>query len=375
MKIAILCEYGTLNGGEQSLLAVLHELRNEAVEFVVLAPAKGPLSEQLHTIGIKHLPISYSDDNGVEFTRPQKIERLAGIVIESGANLLHANSLSMGRFSGVLNQRIDIPCTAHLRDIIRLKNAVVADLNQNTAMVAVSEATRRYHIEQGLSDKRLFTIHNGIEPTKFYPSNESSSDERRQWRAELGIPDDAFVVATIGQICLRKGQNVFAAAICDAIESVPNLHVVIVGERYSSKDESIAFERQLHEQFQSSGISHRVHWLGYRDDIPRTLRSIDVLVHSAHQEPLGRVLLEAAACGCAIIATDVGGTPEILVHTRSALLITPGHVETLSSKIRDVASDVPMREQLKAGAFEASRQFHIRDKARELLQFWKSVID
>jgi len=104
-------------------------------------------------------------------------------------------------------------------------------------------------------------------------------------------------------------------------DQVPSAHYVIVGQRHSEKEESRRFERDLHNV--AAQLPHRVHFLGVRNDVCRLLNELTLLMHTARQEPLGRVLLEAAAAGTAIIATRVGGTPEIFPPEENAARLVP----------------------------------------------------
>ena len=98
---------------------------------------------------------------------------------------------------------------------------------------------------------------------------------------------------------------------------------LIIGQRFSEKEESRQFEAGLH-QAGAGPLAGRIHFLGVRDDIPEILNELTLLVHPARQEPLGRVLLEAAAAGVAVVATDVGGTREIFPpESDSACLFRP----------------------------------------------------
>ena len=98
-----------------------------------------------------------------------------------------------------------------------------------------------------------------------------------------------------------------AAQIADRM---PNAHYVIIGQRHSEKTESRQFERDLLDA-SARALVGRVHFLGRRNDVGRLLAELTLLAHPARQEPLGRVLLEAVAAGVAVVATAVGGTPEI----------------------------------------------------------------
>ena len=109
---------------------------------------------------------------------------------------------------------------------------------------------------------------------------------------------------------------------------------MIVGQRYSQKQEALEYERQVHAAADSGPLRGRVHFLGVRNDVDRLLNEFTLLAHPARQEPLGRVLLEAAAAGVPVVATDVGGTREIFpAETASACLVPPDDPAALAAAI------------------------------------------
>jgi glycosyltransferase involved in cell wall biosynthesis len=110
----------------------------------------------------------------------------------------------------------------------------------------------------------------------------------------------------------------------------------------------------VREQFSTGQLAGRAHFLGYRADVPGILPELTMLAHPARQEPLGRVLLEAAATGVPIVATDVGGTAEIL-PPGAALLVPADDPAALASAIRQLVEDPIQRQRLAAAALK-----HIR---------------
>ena len=119
-----------------------------------------------------------------------------------------------------------------------------------------------------------------------------------------------------------------------------------------------------------------MHLAGWRDDVDRILRAADVVVHPARQEPLGRVLLEAAATGAAIVATDVGGTPEIFPPGgNAAVLVPPGDAESLCRAVVEVLANQRLREELgRAARRRAEEAFDIRVSAQMLIQHYYRVL-
>ena len=372
IRIAILFEYPSLNGGERSMLAVIDELSSQdsQFQFVAVAPPSGPLAMALSQREIDVVPFELHQPNATRKAPELLQNELQSIVDRMQPGILHANSLAMGRLSGSIADRLSCRCSAHLRDIMRISKAAMADLNRNNRLAAVSCATRDYHLGHGMDPDRVDVVYNGIDTTEFQPRPQSNLLIH-----ELGLPVDAFVVLTVGQIGLRKGLDVLTESAVDVCSRFPHIHFVIVGERHSTKAESIDFERSIDQRMNQTGFGNRWHRLGSRTDVSRIMNAADLLVHAAHQEPLGRVLLEAASSGLPIIATDVGGTSEILEHNISALLIEAGDASALSAAILQLSKNTKQRESLAEQARRAIEEhFTIERAAQNLGRFWLDVI-
>ena len=351
------------------MLSVMGRLGRNSLEWIAIAPEKGPLAEELARQNLTHHPMNFHDSEGARLPLEGLLSNLTSVVSEISPDLLHANSLSMGRLTGKIAGEIDCPASAHLRDIIKLNRNVIQDLNANRKLIAVSKATRDFHVGQGLDPEKVEVIYNGVNCELFSPSEPTGN-----LKEELNLPEDAFTALTIGQIGLRKGQDTLASAAIKAIHDISNLHVIIAGERNSQKEESILFEKRIPEIFSEHGMQDKLHLIGYRNDIHEILNEVDLVIHSAYQEPLGRVLLEAGACGKAIIATDVGGTTEILENDVSGKLIPPGQSEVLADVLVELANDPEKRESLGREARQKIQsEFSIETASENLSCFFKQV--
>ena len=126
-----------------------------------------------------------------------------------------------------------------------------------------------------------------------------------------------------------------------------DIQFVVVGQRFSEKDEAIQFQRALERTASSPQLSGRFHFLGARTDVDRLLNELTLLVHAARQEPLGRVLLEAAAAGTAVVATRVGGTAEIFPGEPSAAwLVPPRDADSLAHAVGRLLPRQLMRDRV-----------------------------
>lgn len=374
--IAILFEFPSLNGGERSMLAAIDRLLDEVsrFEFVAIAPPNGPLAVELSRRKIEHIPWCVRTSNGDRIQAELIESSLLEITSQRQPHLLHGNSLSMSRLIGRLAGRLSIPTTGHLRDIIGLSAAAVADVNRNQRVIAVSHATRDYHVAQGLNPTRVTVVHNGIDLDRFQPRQPTG-----RLLAELHLTSSTEnpvkLVATIGQIGLRKGQDVLAAAAKSIVDRVPQTHFLIIGERNSQKTESIEFERSIQQAFEQCGLSQHLHLLGYRHDVDRMLNEIDLLVHSANQEPFGRVLLEATAAGVPIVATDVGGTNEIVVDGQTGRLVPARDPGALANAVVSTLTEDGLAMQFRIAARRrAITEFSIATAAERLADVWRQTL-
>ncbi len=350
------------------MLAVIDSLQGEYFTFNAIAPMEGSLADALKQRSISITACELIDETtGKRFPPEIASQRLMEAIQKYNSDIVHANSLSMGRLLGRIAPQLSMPTVSHIRDIMKLSKAAISDLNQNTQLIAVSQATRDFHIQQGVKENRLQVIYNGVNCDQFKPRPST-----QLLHDELNLPHDAFLIATIGQIGLRKGQNILTEAAISLSTIMPDAQYLMIGERHSTKQESIEFKQNIINQFDEAGMSPQLHWLGFREDVSKLLNDIDLLVHPAHQEPLGRVLLEASAAGCPIIATDVGGTAEILEHQHSALLVPPNDAKSLAIAMQTLYDDPHKRQTLATNARKNIEQkFSIELAAYNLATFWQ----
>ncbi|MFV0444400.1 MAG: glycosyltransferase family 4 protein [Planctomycetaceae bacterium] len=373
LRLVILCEFSTVTGGEHSLLAALEVLRPR-VEVRFLAPKYGRLAELLQAQHWPHTEFEVRDESGRRHDSASLERQLVDHVTRLRPQLLHGNSLSMGRLAGRVANQLPCPTTAHLRDIMRLSRAAIFDLAHNRQLFAVSAATRQFHINQGLPADVVTVLHNGVDLHRFRPA--SSADETAQLRLRLNIPRQAPLALAVGQIGLRKGFDVLAEAMSEISAAVPDLHLLLVGERHSGKEEALKFEASLRERLCGSLSGEQLHWPGHRDDVPDLMRAADVLIHPARQEPFGRVLLEASASKLAIVATNVGGTAEMLTDGESARLVPPDSPSTLAAAVVALLRDERLRKRYGAAARNCvESRFTIAASADRLLTAWQDVVN
>lgn len=364
--VLVLFEYGQLNGAERSYLAMIPELMRLGVQISALAPAKSPLHDALCQLGVivhPSSPVSGDQAAGAGI-------QLAEVARAVRPNVIHANSLSLGSKLADTIAACGCGSVVHLRDILKLSRAAVGRLNQFHRLIAVSHATKDYHVAQGIDGTRCSVIYNGVDAARFAPREKDGRLHR-----ELNLDFGALLVGMIGQISSRKGQDILVRAAEKIASRHPLAHFVIIGTRHATKDESLRYEADLHAAIDRGGLTMRFHFLGRREDVADLLPEFTILAHPARQEPLGRVLLEGAATGCCIVASNVGGTREIFPDDSVACLIPADNPDLLAAALSELLSDEARRAEMGQGAREQiCSQFSLPECARRLLETYLQVL-
>lgn len=352
------------------MLSTLPAVAAAGFAVTVACPSAGTLADRLRELGMNQVAWETRSSDGRRYSQEECRDRLRNVLIGQGPDLVHANSLSTARLSGPVVADLGLPSVGHLRDIVGLSRRAVEDLNCHRRLLAVSKATRSFHVDQGVDSERTHVLHNGVDLKRFRP------DDERSWlREQLGVPQSTRLAVTVGQIGLRKGHDLLVDAAIRVSAGLLHVHWLVVGERFSEKEESRRFEEDLREAA-AGPLGGRMHLLGWRDDIEHILREADVLVHPARQEPLGRVLLEAAASGLPVVATDVGGTREIFPSDDDgAILVPAGDAAALADGIVRVLTDDAMRRAMQ-GAIRrrAEAAFDVRRAATGLVRHYREVV-
>ncbi|MGY8769591.1 MAG: glycosyltransferase family 4 protein [Pirellulales bacterium] len=376
-SILYLCEYGTVNGGENSLLTLLPYVKAAGFDVTVASPGTGLLVERLSNIGVAHIPFSCWDDCGRRFSLAENRSRLATLLQAQAPDIHHSNSLSMSRLSGPVLREFNENATSkiigigHLRDILKLNRQVITDLNEQSQLIAVSQATLDFHVTQGLDVSRSIVLHNGVDRTKFFPNAQDASITKPSLHEELQLDSDKPLIGWVGQLGARKGLDVLVAAATTVVAEFPQAHFVVCGSRHSVKDEAIAYVKDAYEVIEQSGLSDSFSFLEHRPDIDQLMRHWCMLVHTAKQEPLGRVLLEAAASGLPVVATAVGGTAEIFPNDE-AILVAPNQPAQTAESILGLLRSDELRRSYSEKVLARSKYFDIESIAESFISLYQT---
>lgn len=201
-------------------------------------------------------------------------------------------------------------------------------------VLAVSEMLREnLHKNFNFPQERIRVVANGVDLARFDLAHHGVD-----YKARLGLPANALTVGAIGRVVPVKAYPIFLQAAKLVCQEIPQAHFVIVGDG-PQLDELV----NLAEEY---AITPRVHFLGARKDVPEILRGLEVYVLSSESEGMSNTILEAMASGRPVVATAVGGNPELVVDGETGLLVPPNNPHAMAAAITKLLRAPEQRRQM-----------------------------
>jgi len=257
----------------------------------------------------------------------RKAAALYGIIRQVEPQLVHLNDVVCVSRPGILAaRRAGVPALCHLR-ALAWRNHFDRWLSHSLqGYICISQAVERHQRRLGGRTSPCWVVYNGVDLSLF-----EGLPSRGEVRTALGFSAEHFIIGCVGRLVPWKGQHVLLRALAELAPHYPQLRVLFVG---APEAHSRGYEDELKRLAHELRVASQVSWLGFRDDVPRLLRGMDLLVHaSVAPEPFGRVLIEGMAAGVPVIGTAAGAVPEIIRDGETGLLVPPGDVQALARAI------------------------------------------
>lgn len=378
-KVLFLDHVGALGGAELALMDVAHRYRDTST-FLLFAD--GPFRERLTNLGITVQVIEGGDalHSVRRETRWPGVTAAAQVLslawrtarLARKHDFLHANSQKafvIACLAGVLARK---PVVWDLNDLLLPQHFSRSNIRLDVwlanyfavRVIANSQASAQALIAQGGRGDKVRVVYNGIDGAPFAAVTET---ETVALRHELGL-DGKKVVGVFGRLSDWKGQHIAI----EAVAHIPDVHLVLVGDALFGEQ---AYATQLEQQVERLGIKDRVHFLGFRSDIPQLMRMVDIVLHtSTAPEPFGRVIVEGMLAGRPVVATGAGGVEEIIDHDRTGVLTEPGNTAQLAEAIRGLFADPERAIRIaRTGQEDASRRFTVEANVAAMSEQMEAV--
>jgi glycosyltransferase involved in cell wall biosynthesis len=341
-----------IGGAEKDLLMILEGLDKSRFYPVVVLPDCGPLAKKIQKLGIKchfsSLP-PWRKFKYFPFIFPSLIH-LYYLVIKEKTDLIHVNDMWWIPLGYIVSRMAKIPTVAFLRAELEFRRIRQYWLTRPTLLIPVSNSIKNTLLENNMDPERIQTIYHGVncEGTLAVEQNPKS-----------GSSPYSPIIGTIANIFPWKGLEYLIQAVDHLKPNYPDIRCLIVGKGDKN------YQYKLDLLVKNLNLEDNIEFLGFQEDVNSVLSRFEIFVLPSIREGFGIVLLEAMAMKKAVVASRVGGIPEIVQDGRTGLLVPPGNSIAIADAIHRLIENESLRHQFEKAGYDRICQDFSRQKMIE----------
>lgn len=357
----------------------LRGLRDEGYEVSAIS-APGPYASDLAAEGVRFIPWRHVTRSWNPVADVRAVAELVAILRRERFDLIHTHTPKPGVIGRIAARAVGIPVVVHTAhglyvrpdDHVRRKAPVLAvewlaarfsDLELYQSHDDLAWARRLGIVAR---DRSRF-LGNGTDLVRFHPEAFSNEDHA-SLRAELGIPEGALVVGTLGRLVAEKGYRELLSAVREVRREIPGVRLLAIGPPDPAKSDALSDE-------ELAAAGEWAVFTGPRSDTPRLLALMDVFVLASWREGLSRAAIEAAAMGKPLVLTDIRGCREVARDGVEGLLVPPRDARALSKALFRLLCDPDLRARMGSAARERARQrFDERRVVETVVQSYRQLL-
>lgn len=345
MKILHVDTGKSWRGGQKQVLDLHRGLIARGVQSLLLCTRGGELLRRAAALGlpVEGLALRGEWDLVSAWAVARRLRRWKATHLHLHTSHAQGIGLVAARMAGFSNvvatRRVDFPIRKHLANRWKYGPSVAR-------YVAISRSVAARLSDFGIPAERIRVAPSGVALERAAPGAGGA------FRRELGLAPDALLVGNIAHLSSEKGQRDLVDAIPAVLAVHPEARFVLVGEG--------ALRGELERRARELGLGERLAFTGFRDDVDVILDALDVFVMSSHAEGLGTAVADALAARRAVVATRVGGIPDIVEDGVEGLLVPPRDPAALAAAIGRLLDDPELRRRLgEAGRAKVERSFSV----------------
>jgi glycosyltransferase involved in cell wall biosynthesis len=366
-KLLYLHGVGEIGGAERALLAVLDKLDRDRWAPVVACPAEGLLLKEVKDRGISVYPMLFPAWRKLNhlWKRLPASWKLSNLLHDVQPAFVHVNDMYWVPQAVRAAERAKVPVVTTIRQNIRPGRVRQYELHRAVRLIVLSRSAYNVLVREGLTPERIRIIPSGVDVDWLTEDSCSTG-----MRGRLGIPGEAPVIGCLANVLEIKGQDILLHAFADVAKSYPNAHLLLVGRDTSP------FGAQMRALADRLGIGPRTHFAGFQADVRPYLSTMTLMVLPSRSEGLPVALLEAMAMGIPVIASAVGGVPEVVAHGETGRLVEPENPFALGDAIREyLAHPDRLTEEGNRSKELVRRNYSIRAEVRALEELYRSLTE
>jgi L-malate glycosyltransferase len=334
-------------GGQRQVWLLARELQARGISQVVITTSASELSHRLSSAGVKVRPATWQAGLDPRVLPPLLTELRRPAVV-------HAHDAHALTLAGVGAWLTSCPLVVTRRVTFPLRRRFF--WARACRIIAISGAVRDALIRDGLDDSKLVLIPSAVDPA--VPASPAVD-----LRTRLRVSQKGQLAVALGSLTPEKDHLTLIQAASRLVQDLPDLHWVIVGEG--------PMKERLQKRSRELGVEDRLHLIGSLEDPHQALAEADLFVLSSTSEGFGSSVLAAMARGVPVVATRVGGVPELLANG-SGMLVDPESPEALAGAVQLVLGDSVLRERLAQKARAEVPKYAVSAMAERVLSVYRS---
>ena len=343
-------------GGQEQLFSLMLGIRDRQHQVWLAAPSDSPLSGKALQSGIE----TYRFGQGNELS-PWAFLQLWKILGRQDFDIIHLNTPRPLVLGGLASKLCGIPLRVCSRRVNFPLNSPLSRLKYNwmqESVVTVSGSIRQTLIQGGVRPDLIKVIYEGID-LDWVDSQQAHAPDH---------VNSGLVVGTVAHLSPEKGHRTLLEAAPRVISRVPDVHFILVGRG--------ALMSTLKARVEELGIQKRVTFTGFRSDSEVLMKSFDVFCLPSLSEGLSSAILVAMASSLPVIATQVGGIPELVIDDETGILVSPDDADQLAVGLCKVLESPQLREKMGcAGRQRIEEKFTLERKLNETENLYLSLLE
>jgi len=356
-----------VGGAENFLLNIVRKTDRSRFDIqVVFLKGAGSLRREFEAIGVRTMFLGECSHLLIG-----RVMCLYRFLRRGGFDVLHTHLIHATLIGRIVGRLAGVPVivsqennTSNWRKRNILVNLLYAlTVVQVQRIIAISEAVKRCLIEIGNVDpKKIEVLYDGVDLQEFRPRNID-----HELRRSLHLEDASPIVGCIGRLDPRKGHCYVIQALSKLSSDYPNIRLILVGDGDQRE--------RLTKLGQQLGVAEKIMFVGTQKDVRRYLSLLDVFVLPSLQEALSISLIEAMAMGKAVLATNVGGIPEVVTDGEDGLLVPSHNEQRLAEGIRVLIENKPLADRLGSSARrKVEEKFDLNTSVHRLEQIYYELL-
>lgn len=333
-----------VGGAEVFVINLCKELPSFGGDVFLFCPAGRPFLNHAAKRGLKC--ISWRTCGKAD---PVTVLRLMGLIKRERIQVVHTHLSTASLLGAFAARATGIPSVAHVHG---LNTATCFKYSSN--VIAVSEAVKQHLCAQGLDERKIRVVHNGVDLEWFHPAPLVDA------KLTLGFDPTVPLIGMFGRLSAEKGQRVALEAMFLLLKEHPSARLILVGDGPDLEELQVCVD--------ALGIRSAVEFAGFALDIRPVLFACDVVLVPSLKEGFGLAAVEAMAAGKPVVASSVGGLPEIVKQNETGLLVEPNNPSALADAVATLIKKPELAGQMgRRGRERAEQFFDFRKQAAEVL--------